>query len=345
MSDGTISGLVRATLLAALVICLLAGAGAGWAWHWYHDASMSDPHAAPTVVVIAQGDPVARVAQRLARAGVIEHPRLFRWSIVLQGQASRIQSGEYGFPAGASPAEVTQRLLRGDVVQHWVSLIEGHTLAQSVARLHEAPALMATLVIDATLGATVAQSLGLEQTNPEGLFFPDTYSFRRGDTDLDILRRAHQRLRGVLDAEWTGRSTSLPFETPFEALVLASVVEKETGRDADRAQIAQVFIERLRKGMRLQTDPTVIYGIGASFDGNLTRAHLNADTPYNTYTRRGLPPTPIALVGRASINAALHPATTDYLYFVARGDGSSEFSRTLAEHQRAVRRFQIDPAR
>jgi UPF0755 protein len=188
---------------------------------------------------------------------------------------------------------------------------------------------------------TVLGVLGLPEGHGEGLFFPDTYHFERGTSDADILRRAYRKLASELEAAWQSRDAGLPYDSPYDALIVASLIEKETGRDSDRASIAQVFVSRLNRGMRLQTDPSVIYGVGPSFDGDLTRRHLRTDTPYNTYTRHGLPPTPIALVGRKSLKAAMHPAPGEFLYFVSRGDGSSHFSVSLEEHQAAVRRYQL----
>lgn len=188
---------------------------------------------------------------------------------------------------------------------------------------------------------TLLGALGLPGGHAEGLFFPDTYRFVRGDSDADILRRAYAKMQSELEAAWASRDLSVPYKTPYEALIAASLIEKETGRDEDREHISQVFATRLLEGMKLQTDPTVIYGLGDEFDGNLTRRHLRTDTPYNTYERRGLPPTPIALPGRKSIVAALHPGPGNFLYFVSRGDGTSQFSTSLAEHRAAVRKYQL----
>jgi UPF0755 protein len=257
----------------------------------------------------------------------------------LDGSARRVQAGEYWLKAGDLPGNLLERLLAGDVVRYQVKLIEGWTLAEALATLAVHPELEHEL--SGVDEQTVLGVLGLPEGHGEGLFFPDTYHFERGTSDADILRRAYRKLASELEAAWQSRDAGLPYDSPYDALIVASLIEKETGRDSDRASIAQVFVSRLNRGMRLQTDPSVIYGVGSSFDGDLTRRHLRTDTPYNTYTRHGLPPTPIALVGRKSLKAAMHPAPGEFLYFVSRGDGSSHFSVSLEEHQAAVRRYQL----
>jgi UPF0755 protein len=259
------------------------------------------------------------------------------------GKASVIQAGNYELARGISLLGLLQRITSGDRTQDQITLVEGWTFAQVRAALERHAAVRQDL---RGLGdAEVAARLELGQALPEGLFFPDTYFFPNGTSDLAILRRAHRALQAQLDALWPQRAPNLPLADPYQALILASIVEKETGAPADRAMIAGVFVNRLRRGMLLQTDPTVIYGLGPAFDGNLRRSDLTTDGPYNTYLRPGLPPTPIAIAGLASLQAALQPATTDALYFVARGDGTSEFSRTLADHERAVTKYQRLPAR
>jgi UPF0755 protein len=227
----------------------------------------------------------------------------------------------------------------GQVVQHSVTFVEGWTFRDLRRALEREAALTNTL--RGKSDAELMSTLGEPGRAPEGLFFPDTYLFGKGTTDLDILRQARTRMQKELAAAWEGRADDLPFSTPYEALVLASIVERETANPAERRRIAGVFAERLRIGMRLQADPTVIYGLGSAFDGNLKKSHLLEDGPYNTYTRAGLPPTPIAMPGLASLRAALRPAKTDALYYVSRGDGSSQFSRNLDEHNRAVTKYQL----
>lgn len=270
----------------------------------------------------------------------IESPLFWRLAGRATGLESKIQAGEYQLPDSIAPREVLRRLSSGEgLVSYSVAFIEGWTVRDMRLALAQAPYLKHTLanVTDARLMA----ELGFEDGPAEGWFFPDTFAYNRGDTDRQVLRRAHEQMRSVLDAAWAARAPGLMLETRYDALTLASIVEKETGQGSDRATISQVFNRRLQLGMKLQTDPTVIYGVGADFAGDITYAHLRTDTPYNTYTRFGLPPTPIALPGRASIDAALHPAEGEYLYFVARGDGTSQFSKTLAEHNAAVRRYQL----
>ncbi|MCB1745416.1 MAG: endolytic transglycosylase MltG, partial [Gammaproteobacteria bacterium] len=238
---------------------------------------------------------------------------------------------------------ILDRMVAGDVLTAEIRFIEGwrfnqlrETIAEHPELRHEAATLSEQALLD---------RLGIRYEHPEGLFFPSTYRFAAGISDLEVYRMAHEAMRRLLDEAWAAREPGLPLKDPYEALVLASVVEKEAGTEADRALIAGVFVNRLRRGMKLQSDPTTIYGLGDAFDGDLRRVHLRTDTPYNTYTRHGLPPTPIALVGRASLQAVLHPAKTDALYFVARGDGSSQFSVTLDEHNAAVRKYQLGQGR
>jgi UPF0755 protein len=250
----------------------------------------------------------------------------------------QIKQGEYLLPSGATALAVLQLLQRGDVLRYQVTLPEGITLARAVEILAAEDKLEHVLA-----GAQDERLLALAAPHhPEGWFFPDTYQFTRGDTDLAILQRANQAMREVLEQEWAKRDESLPYDSAYDALVMASIVERETGLPEERGQIAGVFVRRLNKGMLLQTDPTIIYGLGDSFDGNLRRRHLKDDSnPYNTYRHRGLPPSPIALPGRAAIHAAVHPEPGKTLYFVARGDGGHVFSETLAEHNRAVRKYQL----
>ncbi|NWG76436.1 MAG: endolytic transglycosylase MltG, partial [Rubrivivax sp.] len=278
------------------------------------------------------------VAQAWVDAGVRTSPEMlyqwFRWS----GDASRIRAGSYEVHAGVTPRELLAKMVRGDEVLEAVRLIEGWTFRQFRAALAAAPALRQTIA--GLSDAEVMAALDSPGKPAEGWFFPDTYLYSRGVSDLTVLRRAHAAMQRALEAAWAQRAADLPLKSPDEALILASIVEKETGADADRGQVAGVFVNRLRIGMRLQTDPSVIYGLGDAFDGNLTRRHLDTDTPYNTYTRAGLPPTPIAMPGLASLRAAVNPEPTKALYFVARGDGSSVFSETLDAHNRAVNRYQ-----
>jgi UPF0755 protein len=259
------------------------------------------------------------------------------------GRAQDVKAGSYELAAAPTPMELLDMLTRGDVTQAELRFIEGWTIRQLRTALDTS-----AFVRHDTQGlsdAQVLQKLGASETHPEGLFFPDTYLFSKGISDLNVLQRAYRAMQRHLAREWEAREASAPYKTPYEALIMASIVEKETGVAAEREMIAGVLANRLRRGMLLQVDPTVIYGLGDGFDGNLKKIHLLTDGPYNSYTRAGLPPTPIAAPGLASLRAALRPAQTDAIYYVARGDGSSEFSRTLDEHNRAVRKYQLNGGR
>lgn len=293
---------------------------------------------APHVLEVPPGSNFTRIARELEAAGILSGANdLLRYAR-FKGLANLIKAGEYEIPTGLRAHELLALLVSGRVRYHQVTLVEGWTLQQALQVLQAHPAI--TPVLDASDAAALQAAFG-SASYPEGRFFPETYTFTRGTSDLAVLQQAQVLMQQQLDELWPGRDANLPIATPDEALILASIIEKETGVAGERAEIAGVFVRRLQLNMRLQTDPTVIYGLGASFDGNLTRTHLQTDTPYNTYTRSGLPPTPIALPGRASLEASLHPAAGDTLYFVARGDGSHYFSRTLEEHEQAVRQYQL----
>jgi len=326
-------------LLRVLLLVLLTGvAAAGAAWWWLQQPMTL---ATPTVEVsIEPGQTPHRVAEMWVEAGVRVPPRWlyewFRWS----GQARLIRAGSYEIESGITPRGLLDKMVRGDEVLESVRLAEGSTFAQMREALGRAPSLK-PLTRGFSDGEVMA-AIGEPGVAPEGRFFPDTYAYSRGVSDLTVLKRAHAALQRRLVSAWAERAADSPLKSMDEALILASIVEKETGREADRALVAGVFANRLRLGMPLQTDPTVIYGLGAAFDGNLRKRDLLADTPFNTYTRPGLPPTPIALPSAASLRAAVQPANTRALYFVARGDGSggSVFSESLADHNRAVNQFQ-----
>ncbi|CAG4882846.1 Endolytic murein transglycosylase [Georgfuchsia toluolica] len=276
-------------------------------------------------------------SRQMVDAGIDMPAWQFAWFGRVLGRASQIKAGSYEVEAGVTPWQLLQKLTRGDINQGEVVLIEGKTFADFRQLLDNHPDIRHESA--GMRNAELLAKLGIDVPHPEGLFFPDTYLFPKNASDLDIYRRAHLVLSRRLEAEWNSRAADLPYRSSYEALIMASIIEKETGLANDREQIAAVFINRLRSGMLLQTDPTVIYGLH-QFDGNLHKKDLQADTPYNTYLRSGLPPTPIALPGQSSLHAALHPAVNDNYYFVARGDGSSVFSRTLEEHNRAVARYQ-----
>lgn len=284
------------------------------------------------------GSSLKSIARQLGQTQLLPHETLFVWLGRVLGRSGKIKTGMYALEQPVSMMELLDIISKGQVSQSQLSIIEGWTFMQFRAAVNENPALKHnTLALSDT---EILQRIGATEPYPEGLFFPDTYYFAAGSSDVLIFKRAYQTMQQRLQAAWLGRMANLPLNSPYEALILASIVEKETGTPSDRSLIAGVFVNRLRKGMLLQTDPTVIYGIGEKFDGNIRRKDLLSDTPYNTYTRAGLTPTPIALPGAASLHAALHPAPTNALYFVARGDGSSQFSSTLDAHNRAVNQYQ-----
>lgn len=325
--------------LAAITVVVLGFAAAAafwWVSRWLDAPLRLD---APVVLDVPQGQAFARTANQLAELGLIDYPGILSAYTRLADVATAVQAGEYRIVDGQSLNDVLAAMTAGDVIRYQITFVEGWTLGQVLELLQTTPKLDHQLP-DVT-PETIMSELGFEGAHGEGWFFPDTYEFTRGTSDVVLLRRAHERMRQLLYDAWTGRDAGLPFDSPYEVLVLASIVEKETGREDERGKVARVFVNRLQQGMPLQTDPTVIYGLGDTFDGNLTRAHLNADGPYNTYRRKGLPPTPIALPSRRSIDAVVHPGDGEYLYFVARGDGTSQFSRTLDEHLAAVRRYQL----
>ena len=327
--------LVLRLALAAAVACVVAGIG-GW---WYVFERPLPLPTAPFPFEVRTGENLRHVARDLAAQGVVPAESvvvgLARW----RGVDRAIKAGNYEFPAGVTLPQLLEALTQGDPRQVALTVVEGSTFAD-LRRTLRGDANIIKTVLDLP-DAELTQKLGIEGGgSPEGWFFPDTYFFAHGSQDVAILKRAYRLMRARLDAAWANRAPDLPLKTPYEVLILASIVEKETGRAMDRPVIASVFINRLRMGMRLQTDPTVIYGMGDRFDGDLRRRDLEADTPFNTYTREGLPPTPIALPGQASLEAVTRPPQTPYLYFVARGDGTSEFSATLADHNRAVAKYQ-----
>jgi UPF0755 protein len=331
------AGIALLALAGLTALVVLAGHGVLQRW-------LDTPLAlgeAPLEIEIPRGQPFAVTARQLAERGVLDHPRWLQLYARATGADARIRAGEYSVPAGTTPRSLLALLESGAVIQHSVTIVEGWTFRQLREALEAEPYLDHTLAGQDE--AAVMAALGEPGTPAEGLFFPDTYLFGKGTTDLEILRLARDRMRRELDAAWAARAADLPIHSAYEALILASIVEKETALASERPRIAGVFTERLRIGMRLQTDPTVIYGLGTDFDGNLRRADLERDGPYNTYTRAGLPPTPIALPGAEALRAAVNPDERGELYFVATGlpDGSHEFSRTLKEHQAAVSRYLV----
>ena len=328
--------------LKLVVILLLAGlvcvaVAAGWAWHSQQQFADRPLTADAASVVIQRGDGFNRVLGHLRQAGIEDGADL-RWKVLAQqlGAAGQIKAGEYALQEALTPRVLLERMRDGKVIQHRVTIVEGWNIRQLRAALAKASPLEQTIaeLDDAALMA----ALGRDGVHPEGRFLPETYHYARGESDRDVLARALDAMDKALAQAWEGRAEGLPLQSPDELLTLASIIEKETGLASERPQIAGVFVRRLKIGMRLQTDPTVIYGIGEAYDGNIRKVHLTTDTPYNTYTRAGLTPTPIAMPGREALQAAAHPANGDALYFVAVGDGSGAhlFSATYAQHQQAV---------
>jgi len=328
-------------LLAALLFGLLALLAGGLAWQRF-DAFRSSPAGAAegAVLLVEPGDGFQSILRALRGLGV-EAGHDLEWKLLAMRMAAlpRLQAGEYALSPALSPEAILRKLVEGDVLRHRFTLVEGWSMRDLRAALAGDPVLRDDLagLDDAALMARLDRP-GLPA---EGRFLPETYLFVRGDGALGLLDRAADAMDAALAEAWDGRQPDLPLDSPDELLTLASIIEKETGKAAERAEIAGVFVRRLRLGMRLQTDPTVIYGLGAAFDGNLRRRDLRTDTPFNTYTRAGLPPHAIAMPGRAALQAAAHPADGESLFFVARGDGSHHFSRTYAEHRAAVRRYQL----
>ena len=321
-------------ILTGLMLLALGAVAAVW-W-WLQAPLHTGPQ--PLDLSIEPGTSPRAVAQAVADSGGAVDPGLLYWWFRLSGEARQIKAGSYEIEAGASPRDLLRKLVRGEESLRALTLVEGWNFRQVRDALARAEALKPdTRGLD---NAAIMAALERPGVHPEGRFFPDTYTYSKGSSDLALLRRAARAMDKKLEAAWALRAADVPLKTPQEALILASIVEKETGRPTDRAMIAGVFSNRLRAGMMLQTDPTVIYGLGESFDGNLRKKDLQTDTPWNTYTRAGLPPTPIAMPGKAALLAAVQPAPTRALYFVARGDGSSHFSASLEEHNRAVNRYQ-----
>ncbi|APA84835.1 endolytic transglycosylase MltG [Paraburkholderia sprentiae WSM5005] len=330
--------LLKKSFVAGALVVVLAAAAIAAAYHWATRPLELTP--AQLDVTVKPHSSLRSVALQLNRGGVPVEPELFIAMTRVLGLQSELKSGNYEFKSGITPYEVLQKIARGDVNEYVATVIEGWTFKHMRAELDANPALkhdtlgMSDADLMSAIGAPEA-SIG----NGEGLFFPDTYLFDKGTSDLDIYRRAYRLMRVRLDEAWLARAPNLPYKTPYDALTMASIIEKETGKPSDRALVAAVFANRLRAGMPLQTDPTVIYGMGESYTGHIRKKDLQTDTPYNTYTRMGLPPTPISLPSVASLQAAMNPAQTNALYFVSRGDGSSIFSDTLGEHNKAVDKY------
>jgi UPF0755 protein len=322
------------TLLGLIVLVVLAAAGYS---AWYVSTPLATANL-PVEVEIPRGATFRGVMDALEKSGI--KVRRFEFEALARAlrQERDIKAGSYEIAEAVTPTDLLEKLTRGDVTQAEVRLIEGWTFSQFRAALDASPDLRHDSA--GLEDHQVLARLEAAEPHPEGLFFPDTYLFGKGSSDLAVLRRAYRAMQRHLKEEWEAKNANLPYRSPYEALIMASIIEKETGKASERDLIGGVLVNRLRIGMRLQADPTIIYGLGNAFDGNLKRSHLVEDGPYNTYTRAGLPPTPIAMPGFASLRSAMRPGKTEALYYVSKGDGSSQFSRTLDEHNRAVSRFQ-----
>lgn len=335
----------RSAFLKSLVkmfftLVFLGGVAAFFAWS-YLQTWLESPLAIPErgyQIELKSGQSLGHLTTQMSHDGVLTYPFFFKIYSRLK-PANKIHAGEYFFAVGTTPKQLLDKLIRGEVILYHLTILEGWTYKQALDAISKEPLLEHNLS-----GKTPEEQrnlLGITETPLEGWFFPDTYSFRRYSSDIGLLKQAHQKMRDFLEREWEQRAEDLPYKNAYEALIMASIIERETGHRSERDKIAGVFVRRLARGMKLQTDPTVIYGMGDAYQGKISRKHLQLPTPYNTYVITGLPPTPIALPSAAAIRAALHPAPGNALYFVAKGDGTSEFSASLEEHNAAVRRYQL----
>ena len=323
---------LRYSVATLALVLLVSGAYV----YWFSTARLT-PEA--KIYQVAPGTTLRAFAQQLKRENVLPDAHTLVWIAYLKGRSRDLKAGEYRFRRGITALEILDQVISGRVVEYPLTIVEGWNFRQVLEALAAAPKISHGL--KGMPPRQIMAMLGYPMLHPEGRFYPDTYYYPSGMSDLLILQRAFHKMEKVLEEEWNGRQSDVPLKTRDEALTLASIVEKETNKPSERALIAGVFVHRMRIGMRLQTDPTVIYGLGERFNGNLTVAHLRQHTPYNTYTMKGLPPTPIAMPGRDALHAALNPESTKALYFVARGDGSHEFSETIEQHNQAVFKFQL----
>ena len=318
--------------IGMLVLSAMAAVYLFWSWNHSLQPGME-------IYAVKPGMTLRAFTRELSSRGVLPESHSFVWLAYLTGHQRDLKSGEYRFRNGMTARELLEQIVAGRVIEYPVVLVEGWTFRQFLDAIEEAPKLTHTLI--GLPPRAIMERLGHKGEHPEGRFFPDTYYYSSGQTELAILANAYDKMQKLLQQEWEKRDNNLPLRDAYEALILASIVEKETGRADERRLIAGVFVNRLRHGMKLQTDPTVIYGMGESFDGNLRLKDLRRDTPYNTYTRTGLPPTPVAMPGKESLQAVMHPVINGALFFVSRGDGSHDFSATLEEHNKAVIKYQL----
>lgn len=326
-------------LILVILLGACATAGFGWYLHQMFNRPFADIASKPEVIDVLPGDGMYKVCRRMKNAELIDNVRTF-CRVAMWSGYDHVIKGRYQVAQTDTPKSLLDKMRAGDVITFSITLIEGHTFKQMRQRILENSNIVPILggLSDSEVMARVS---GNKDLHPEGQFYPDTYRFSYGVSDLEVLGRAHSKLKSVLESEWQQKAEGLPYKSAYEALIMASIVEKETAVGSERPQIAKVFVERLKLGMRLQTDPTVIYGMGDQYQGNITRRDLKTKTPYNTYRIDGLPPTPIAMVGREAIRAALNPEGERALFFVAKGDGTHYFSKTLQEHNRAVRKYQM----
>lgn len=333
---------MRRFLTRFILLTLLAGVAGGY-WLWQHyQGFLQTPLNMPSdgvVWAVAPGNSVATIARQLQGQGLLSDARLFRWYVRSKGQGAQVKSGEFQLHPGMTPVTLLQLLVAGKTINYSITLVEGWNFKEMMAHINKSPFLEHTL--SALNADEIMQQLGREGAHSEGRFFPDTYYFPKNTSDKDLLLRAAKRMQDILTAAWSDKAEKLPLKNAYEALILASIIEKETGVVRERPEIAGVFSRRLKKGMRLQTDPTVIYGMGDRYKGNIRRKDLREKTPYNTYVIKRLPPTPICMPGAQAIQAAVQPQAGKSLYFVAKGDGSHQFSATLKQHNAAVRKYQL----
>lgn len=329
--------MIRRLILSLFVIAVLTCVGfAGWMIA-YATRPIPLP-STPFQFTIKQGSSLKSAVSQITASGLDISPWRFEWLARGLGRATDLKAGTYQLNAPVSPLQMLEKLRTGEALLSVITFVEGVTFAQMRKQLAAQAAVKSESA--GLADQSILAAIGATEKHPEGLFFPDTYAFNSGTSDLTLLKRAYQNMQAQLAKAWETRAAGLPYASPYEALIMASIVEKETGNPDERSLVAAVFVNRLKRNLKLQADPTVIYGLGDRFNGNLRKQDLTADTVYNTYTRTGLPPTPIAMPGLKSIEAALNPAPGDYLYFVSRKDGSHHFSRTLEEHNRAVARYQ-----
>ena len=340
----------RPRLIFTTLFFIAVSASAAY-WLWYDmRRQLNTPLrlSSPTIYLIESGTSLSEIGHDLVQQNLLDHPYYFIWAARAQGQESHIKAGEYELQLGTTPLQLLNQFVIGKVKQHTLTLIEGWSFKQVMAAMSHHEALVQTITgsgADAIIALPdcrlMDDSLADYSTHIEGLFLPDTYHFPAGTTDVTFLRRACKAMQNILAQEWGNRQAGLPYQSPYEALIMASIIEKETASALEQAMIAGVFVRRLQKGMKLQSDPTVIYAMGKSYQGNIRRDDLKIDSPYNTYVYTGLPPSPIALAGASTIRAALQPAQGESLYFVAKGDGTHYFSKTLKEHNHAVKQYQL----